>query len=121
MRRVMPTGPEGFVAEDIDQVIRIYSKEDLVGRFMLIETKYGCDVVWKLEEAQRRTFGLIDRLLQTADPKRERYRGFYLVQNPDPDPWSCTYFLVNGIRLNKFEYMKFLLLENEIPSYDFGT
>lgn len=77
IRDRFPNGWEGFVAEDLDLVVRTFGTDygsDAAGRFMLIEAKFRNATI---KNAQARTFGLIHGLLRSADPNRERYIGFY--------------------------------------------
>lgn len=92
IRQNLPAGNEGFVAEDLDLIVRIYKHDDPEGKFMLIELKYQQST---LNTAQKRTFGLIDKLLRKADPERKKYFGFYLVQYPFEKPEDCKYVYVN--------------------------
>jgi len=82
---------------------------------MLIELKYGHT---KLNIAQQRTFGLVDKLLKTSS-ENERYLGFYLVQYPHEDPDKCEYVIVNGVKLTLEEFKAFLKFELQVPSYSF--
>ena len=115
IRQNLPPGAEGFVAEDLDLIIRNYTQQDPKGKFMLIELKYGHT---KLNIAQQRTFGLIDKLLKTSS-ENERYLGFYLVQYPHEDPDKCEYVSVNGVKLTLEEFKAFLKFELQVPSYSF--
>lgn len=117
IRKNIPGGPSGYVFEDLDLVARRFYTEDPIGRFMLIEMKYANSTLGK---AQVSTFGLMDRLLRTGDPKRLRYFGYYLFQYPNEDPLKCTQVTVNGKRITLDELKRFLTFELEIPSYEFS-
>lgn len=117
IRENIPSGIQGFVYEDLDLVARRFSKEDPIGKFMFIEIKYKDTM---LGVAQTRTFGLIDRLLRSADPERKRYVGYYLMQYPDPDPNKCDHIRVNEQQLTMEEFKKWLRFELDIQPYKFG-
>jgi hypothetical protein len=116
LRNELPPGPKGWVAEDLDLVVRKYSLEDPVGRFMLIELKHGGA---SLSKSKLMTFGIIDFLLRQADPKRKIYRGYFLLQYPDPNPESCTHVIVNDEVLSLGELKQWLKFDFEIPPYAF--
>jgi len=116
LRREMPAGPEGWVAEDLDLIVRRYMSSDPVGRFMLVELKYG---EAGLGEAQIRTFGLVDGLLRAADPQGRRYLGYYLLQYPELDWERCHGFKVNGLPLSAQGLKKWLVMEIILPAYRF--
>lgn len=117
IRKHVPPGREGYVAEDLDLVMRCYAAGDPIGKFMLVEFKYD---KFGLDHSQRRTFGLIDGLLKKADPERRRYRGYYLLQYPEQDFNKCDHVNVNGRLLTKNELVKFLKFELDVLPYDFG-
>ena len=114
MRENMPTGREGFVAEDLDLVVRRYGSLEHGsgdGRFMLIEVKQ-CNAT--IGYAQKRTFGLIDRLLRLGDPDSKHYIGFYLIN------WNSDHVVVNQKeKLDMAELKSFLLGEMELEPYTF--
>lgn len=116
LRENMPTPRDGFVVEDLDLLLRCYGPNyhtDDKGCFMLVEVKYGNA---DLGHAQRRTFGLINQLLRLADPKRERYMGFYLIQYSDPD-WSYADFKINRRPVTGEQFTSFLNFEYSPPTY----
>ena len=116
IRKNIPGSSSGYVFEDLDLVARRFYTEDPIGRFMLIEMKYADSTPGR---AQVWTFGLIDRLLRTGDPKRLRYFGYYLFQYPNKDPLKCTQVTVNGKIITIDELKRFLTFELEIPPYEF--
>jgi len=122
IRKNILGGPEGYVFEDFDLVPWLVSRRywrisDPIGKFMLIEKKYGNSI---METAQIRTFGLIDHTLRKGDPKRKRYMGFYLFQYPDEDPWKCTQVTVNSKTITIDEFKRFLTFDLDIPPYEFS-
>ena len=116
IRDEMPAGPEGWVAEDLDLIVRRYTSSDPVGRFMLVELKYG---EAGLGKAQFMTFGLMDGLLRTADPQGKRYLGYYLLNYPESEWEGCSGFRVNGIPLAIQGLKKWLAMEVILPAYRF--
>jgi len=116
IRREMPPGSRGWVAEDLDLVVRRFGPNDPIGRFMFVEIKYAAI---SLNTAQKWTFGLIDRLLRRADPKGTRYIGYYLMQYPDKDPEKCNSVTINGQRLCINDFKKWLAFENNIEPMGF--
>ena len=110
IRAHLPWGRSGYVVEDVDMVVRVYGTayvQDETGAFMLIELKYKRA---RMGYAQRRTFGLLHRLLRRADPNGERYKGFYLVQYDDED-WDKARFTVNGVKMSRERYAEFLCFD----------
>lgn len=110
IRENIPNGSSGYVAEDLDLIIRRYGKAadgNPDGRFMFIEIKYPGAV---MGHAQRMTFGLIHRLLRKADPEHEWYVGFYLVH------WNDGYVDVNGIQKTLEQFKDFLMGKSNILS-----
>lgn len=108
IRQSMPSGPDGFVAEDLDLVVRTYGPmfhTDAKGVFMLVELKIGGA---PLGASKVRTFGLLHEILRQGDPYRERYRGFFVVRTSS-ERWSdSTTFDVNGIALTADEFKRWL-------------
>lgn len=95
IRDNLPSGPEGFIAEDLDLVVRVFGARhgtDAVGKFRLLELKHGNS---QPNHAQKRLYGLIDSLLRKADPKGERYVG-YNVLNYSDDDWNKATFRLDG-------------------------
>lgn len=118
IRENVPPGTAGYVFEDLDLVARRFWGEDPIGKFMLVEMKYKDTPLGK---AQKRTFGLINGLLRSADLDRRRYIGYYLIQYPDPDPNKCDHVNVNGQQLTMEEFIKWLKFEFDIQPYKFGV
>ena len=113
MRKNLPSGSQGMVIEDLDLVIRVYGTNfgsDAVGKFMLIELKFKKS--W-IGQAQKRTFGQIDRLLRKADPDAKRYMGYFVVQYDDED-WDKAQFKVNRKRLPTETFKRFLLFDSAV-------
>lgn len=113
IRTNLPEGSEGFVCEDIDLVVRVYSwkfKTDSIGKFMFIELKYQTS---KIETAQKMTFGLIDKVCRQGDPEKKRYAGYFVVQYADND-WDVSLFRINGVALNREEFLKFLQFDEQV-------
>src|SRR4029450_4557735 len=79
IRLNFPSGPEGFVTEDLDLLVRHFGRkysQDLFGRFMLIDHK---SLGANLGSAQEWTFKLVHSTLRAGDPKRQRYLGYFLL------------------------------------------
>ena len=112
LREVQPTGPQGYVVEDLDLVLRVYGpnfSSDVTGRFLLAELKYG--KAW-INHAQKMTFGLVHSLLREADPHMERYLGYYMVQYDNED-WHVASFRINGIEVGAEDWTRFRNLDPE--------
>ena len=97
-----PSGGGGFVVEDLDLLIRWYGPGfdlDGDGRFRLVELKHKGSTIGT---AQRRTFGLMDKLLRQGDTDGTHYDGYYLVQmypaesDPPDSITRDTAWKVNG-------------------------
>lgn len=116
-RQYLPNAAAGMVVEDLDLVLRTFGPNfDMsdIGRFRLVELKHGSA---GLTGGQIRTFGLIDRLLTLADPEREFYDGFYVVQYT---AWALeARFKVNGFDLSCDEFLEWARFEWQIPPREF--
>jgi len=113
IRKNMPSGDAGFVAEDLDLILRVYGNSfhtDNTGKFMLVEQKFGNS--W-IQHAQRMTFGLLDRLLRQADPEGARYAGFFILQFSDDD-WDKAEFKINRQPVTREELLSFFAFDNGI-------
>lgn len=116
LRNRMPNGSSGFVVEDLDLVIRWFGRNfgyDSAGAFILIDLKFGRA---DLGMAQVKTFGLLDKLLRTADPGYERYLGFYLVQYDNED-WEKANFRINYHDVTRDEFSRFWHRKYILESY----
>lgn len=110
IRAKKPSGKAGYVVEDLDLVLRVFGeryKTDADGRFMLIELKFGNAYIGI---AQKRTFGLIHRLLRIADPKKHRYFGYFVVQY-DNENWDLAEFKINKHQISQSDFYNFLDLD----------
>lgn len=108
IRKNMPSGPQGFVVEDLDLVPRVYGPSygtDEKGKFALMELKYGRA---QPARAQINTFGLIDGLLKNGDPQRKRYRGYHVLNYTNED-WARSEFMLNGKPITLDKLARFLL------------
>jgi len=115
IRREMPNGADGFVAEDLDLVVRHYGagfELDSNGRFMLCEIKIDRGI---FNKAQQKTFSLIHGLLREADPFCERYIGFFRIHTTVEWP-DATHFTVNGNKLTPQQFKDFLLGAHRVES-----
>lgn len=113
IRDKCPTGSSGFVAEDLDLVVRTYGYgygTDTLGQIMLCELKF-CSCT--LGRAQRMTFKLLDTLCRGNDPEN-RYKGYFLVQYPDEDWYKCDRFVVNNVHLSPDDFQRFLCFDKAI-------
>lgn len=113
--RSMPSGPDGFIVEDLDLLLRWKGPRfnlDDAGRFRLIEVRRrGTNLDW----AKEWTFGLIHFCLRAFKP---RYDGFYVVQHDNDDFDRATTFWVNGQELTADEFLNWCLEPfSPIPSY----
>ena len=99
------TPKEGLVVEDIDIIALRFGSiigrpYDADGEFILGEVKHG---LVKPDYAQKRTFGLIDRILRLGDPEKKYYKGFFLIQELDDSTW-----VVNGKTLSEDQFVQFI-------------
>lgn len=117
IREVMPNAKEGYVVEDLDMVIRIYGEKfgvDDIGRFMLVEQKW---IPTWLTGGQENTFGLIHRLLRMADPRRERYWGYFVLRMNNDNPRNASLIDLNRCPITPDELLRWLAFENiGVPS-----
>lgn len=113
IRGNLPCGRDGYVVEDLDLVLRVFGKRymtDGIGRFMFVELKFGDSFIGV---AQKKTFGLIHGLLRVADPKGERYLGYFVVQYDNED-WELANFKINHQEITQEDFFKFLSFERPI-------
>lgn len=113
----MPSGKDGFVIEELDWnlvvpedaqllIVRKYGERyglDGTGEFLIAEFKHRPDLMTHLDEAQKRTFGLIDEQCRLGDDMREklsqprRYGGFFVVAYDEQQPCLTTRWRVRRI------------------------
>lgn len=111
IRRLCPNGSAGFVAEDLDLVIRTFGPDygsDSTGKFALIEVKFGQT---PLGASKAHTFGLIDKLLRDGDPSGARYLGFFVLRHQirDERPWGDDDVVdLNGTKMTILELTSWL-------------
>jgi hypothetical protein len=121
----MPSGRDGFVIEELDWnmvvpedaqllIVRKYGERyalDGTGEFLLAEFKHRPDLMTHLDEAQKRTFGLIDEQCRLGDEMRcqlrtpRRYSGFYIVAYDEQSPGLATKWRVRRIGSERTEVM----------------
>ena len=90
-----PSGPRGFVVEDLDLILRWYGQHfglDNIGRLRLVEVKYRPDLSVSIGRAQAMTFRMLD--LMVSHPTR--YDGFHIVAHDTPTIEEATRFSVCG-------------------------
>ena len=106
IRKHCPNASDGFVAEDLDLLLRVYGPNygtDAVGKFRLVEIKYGNPPLGKSKE---NTFGAIDAALRVG--LGDRYEGYFYVRT-DAVRWdNATTFKVNSATLNTNEFIDWL-------------
>lgn len=116
----LPKGHEGFVAEDLDLVVRTYGARyglDSLGRFRLIELKHGNA---RLGVSKVKTFGPIDAGLKTGITA-SRYDGYYVVRTNGG--WDgAGMFNVNGVDLSHAQFVEWMQRADTatVRPYDFG-
>lgn len=116
IREHCPSGPEGFIAEDLDLIVRRHGPKmgtDDTGQFALIEVKH--ESFTGIGESKRRTFRLIDKLLHASDPDGERYLGFYLLKHSHDgdEAWQPDDTVTfGGAAMTVAEYTAWLTGEN---------
>lgn len=113
----MPSGSDGFVIQDLDWttvapedaqllIIRKYGDRyglDSTGEFLIAEFKHRPNLMTHLDEAQKRTFGLIDEQCRLGDDMRvqlgqpKRFAGFYVVAYDTSPPNFDTQWCVRRI------------------------
>ena len=121
----MPSGRDGFVIEELDWnivapedaqllIVRKFGERyglDGTGEFLIAEFKHRPDLMTHLDEAQKRTFGLIDEQCRLGDEMRaqrretHRYCGFYVVAYDEPQPGLSTKWCVRKIGGERTETM----------------
>lgn len=108
IRRHLPSGSNGFIAEDLDLVLRTYGSnfhQDADGCLMLVELKTG---IGTFGVSKRKTLGLFDDICRRSEMVA-RYRGFYVVYSPTNDWETETTFRVNGHTLDQNEFIGWML------------
>lgn len=101
IREWMPNGSAGFVATDLDLVLRWFGPAygtDAAGKFAFVELKHGSA---SLGTAQRMTFRLINDALRLADPTASRYVGFYVIKSSTDNWVECDDFCINTVATNQ--------------------
>jgi hypothetical protein len=99
IRENCPTGRNGVVVENLDLVVNVFGKQigrthNEDGRIKLIEKKMKGR---KMNYAQTRTFGLLNKLLIQSDPERKYYRGLYTISVDGlPEDFSCANYSVTN-------------------------
>lgn len=121
----MPSGRDGFVIEELDWnmvapedaqllIVRKFGERyglDGAGEFLIAEFKHRPDLMTHLDEAQKRTFGLIDEQCRLGDEMRvqqrkpRRYGGFYVVAYDEQQPCATTRWRVRRIGSERTEVM----------------
>lgn len=121
----MPSGRDGFIIEDLDWatvvpedeqllVIRKYGERyglDATGEFLFGEFKHRPNLMTYLDQAQQRTFGLIDEQCQLGDQLRaerrqpKRYAGFYVVAYNESPLTEQTQWCVRRIGGEQTKFM----------------
>lgn len=120
IRENLPTGKEGFIAEDLDLVIKVFGSNyglGQAGKFMLCELKF---YPTSIGYAQKQLFGTIDKLLRKADPKHKIYRGYYVIQYNNED-WDISEFWINDISVDHETLWAFFQFMYEIDGYVFSS
>jgi hypothetical protein len=122
LRNKKPHGTRGYVVEDLDLIIRVYSSHyqtDARGKFVLIELKFAN--AW-LTTGQIRTFFQMDQLWRKADPERQRYIGFYVINHLTKTVQDMEVidsergFKINGSHtISEAELLEFLDLDTRVP------
>ena len=115
IRREMVNGDQGFVAEDLDLVLRVYGEEfgtDYLGKFRLVELK---SYTGTFNSSQQKTLGVMDRMLKES-PESFRYHGFYIVYSQTEKWKELDSITVNGWDLTKEQFLRWMKWELEIPS-----
>jgi hypothetical protein len=111
IRENMPSGEEGFIAEDGDLVMRLYGPKyglDEKGIIYLVELKHDNQKGESSDfnGSQKRTYGLQDELMRAGDPTGKRYWGFYIIQYSEDD-WNKASFKINYKPVSREEFLKF--------------
>jgi len=121
----MPSGRDGFVIEELDWnmvvpedaqllVVRKFGERyglDATGEFLIAEFKHRPDLMTHLDEAQKRTFGLIDEQCRLGDEMRQhkkqsrRYGGFYVIAYDELQPGPNTKWCIRRIGGERTEIM----------------
>ena len=129
LRKYQPNGRDGYIVEDLDLVIRTFGykyQTDNVGKFSLIEIKHGgCKIINgvrnEIGTSKEMTFGMIDALLNKADPEHKRYQGFYVIRTYGSSKWDNqkTIFAINGKIISRDIFMDWIAGNHKIKPYLF--
>lgn len=126
LRHAIPNAASGFVLEDLDLIVRFYDrrsyeKYSAYGRYLKVENKWNSD---QMPTGQRMTHEFEHKLLRKADPERQYYVGFYLINWPslpmvEGEPAEIDFSKkprVNGTELTWQELTDFLTFKKFLPS-----
>ena len=119
IREKCPGGSSGFVAEDLDLLIRTYGfrfGSDAAGKFMLCELKFGQATPGK---AQKNTFRLVDLLCKKGNEAlgERRYWGYFLIQHPCEDWYECPSFQINSVIVSPDQLQQFFCFDAAMLSF----
>lgn len=115
IRREMVDGDKGFIAEDLDLILRVYGDDfqtDYLGKFRMVELKFHEGT---FNSSQQKTLGIMDRMLKQS-PESFRYGGFFMVYTETENWNDLDVFTVNGWDLTKDQFNRWLEWKLEIPS-----
>ena len=110
-----PKGSMGFVAEDLDLVIRHHGSTfntDADGAVRLIECKVGTG---EFSHSKRMTFGLLDNICRSS-AMANRYEGFYLVYSQTECWAEAPFIVVNGWQLTHDQFQAWMMRRLNVPS-----
>lgn len=114
IRQNCPKGSDGFVAEDLDLVVRHFGphfNQDAKGKLRLIECKVG---VGEFSASKRMTFGLLDEMCRSSN-MRDRYEGFFLVYS-EKESWAdVSHINVNGFALTHEQFGQWMNRKLRVP------
>lgn len=113
IREKLPSGKCGFIADDLDLIIRYWGPEhqtDGEGRIRLVEFKVGFG---QFGYSQRLTLGLLDRMCKTSD-YADRYEGFFLIYSESENWHDVDKISVNGWHLSHEEFNEWILNKRHI-------
>jgi hypothetical protein len=109
LRKILPDGPNGVSIEDLDVVLRMFTKSNPVGSYRLIENKTGSRrPAGQIGASKDHTFGIQDFLARQSDPKLHFYKGYFVINTATDDWENCEEFIVNCVSLTKGQFVRWI-------------
>lgn len=113
IRDNMPKGGNGFIADDVDLVLRYWGPEhqtDGIGRIRIVELKVANGVFGYSEKL---TLGLLDKMCKTSS-QSDRYEGFFLIYSKSEEWQDIDTITVNGWDLTREQFDEWAMNKRHI-------